>query len=39
MTLLRDEEGLILPRKLENPCLTSQPVRDLNRHIKWNAKT
>jgi len=34
----RDESGLIVPRKLCNPCLESPNVRDLNRQIKWNAK-
>ena len=35
----RDAEGLIIPRKISNPCLSSPSVRDLNREIKWNAKT
>ena len=33
-----DEQGLILPKKLVNPCLESREVQDLNREIKWNAK-
>ena len=36
---VRDAEGLIIPRKISNPCLSSPSVRDLNREIKWNAKT
>lgn len=39
MSVVRDESGLIVPRKLPNPCLGSPNVRDLNRQIKWNAKT
>lgn len=34
-----DEEGLIVPKKLYNPCLDSRSVRDLNHEIRWNAKT
>ena len=34
-----DDEGLILPKKLHNPCLESKEVLDLNKEIKWNAKT
>jgi len=33
-----DEEGLIVPKKLYNPCLDSRSVRDLNHEIRWNAK-
>lgn len=32
------EDGLVVPRKLRNPCLESTANRDLNRQIKWNAK-
>jgi len=32
------EDGLVMPRKLRNPCLDSPANRDLNRQIKWNAK-
>ena len=34
-----NEEGLIVPKKLHNPCLESRSVRDLNHEIRWNAKT
>jgi len=34
-----DEDGLILPKKLYNPCLQSKYNRDLNHQIRWNAKT
>merc|ERR1739844_882345 len=33
----RDENGLILPRKIVNPCIQSPFRRDLNREIKWNS--
>ena len=33
-----DENGLVVPKKLYNPCLESRDVQDLNREIKWNAK-
>jgi len=33
-----DEEGLIVPKKLHNPCLESRSVRDLNHEIRWNAR-
>merc|ERR1712173_464448 len=32
----RDENGLILPRKIVNPCIQSPFRRDLNREIRWN---
>jgi len=32
------DDGLVVPRKLRNPCLESSANRDLNRQIKWNAK-
>ena len=34
-----DENGLILPKKLYNPCLNSRETKDLTHQIKWNAKT
>jgi hypothetical protein len=34
-----DPEGLIIPKKIPNPCVESREVMDLNREIKWNAKT
>ena len=34
-----NDEGLIVPKKLHNPCLESRSVRDLNHEIRWNAKT
>ena len=37
-TPLKDSEGLILPKKLLNPCLESRSVKDLHREIKWNKK-
>lgn len=37
--ILIDEDGLILPRKLYNPCLESKEAQNLHRQIKWNAKT
>lgn len=33
-----DDNGLILPKKLVNPCLESREVQDLNREIKWNSR-
>jgi len=32
----RDEDGLILPRKVANPCLQSRGRQQLNREIRWN---
>ncbi len=34
-----DSDGLIVPRKLHNPCLDSAEVQNLNREIKWNKRT
>ena len=34
-----DEEGLIVPKKIHNPCLESKYNRDLNHEIRWNART
>ena len=33
-----NEDGLIVPKKLYNPCLESREVKDLNKEIRWNAK-
>jgi hypothetical protein len=33
-----DEEGLIVPKKLHNPCLDSRNTRELYHEIRWNAK-
>lgn len=33
-----DQNGLVVPRKLHNPCLESRECQDLNREIRWNAK-
>merc|ERR1712038_2029279 len=35
--LIKDENGLILPRKIANPCVESPFKRDLHREIKWNS--
>merc|ERR1711892_797453 len=35
--VLKDENGLILPRKITNPCLESLPVREMQREIRWNS--
>merc|ERR1719312_1867826 len=32
----KDENGLILPRKITNPCLQSTSVREVHRVIRWN---
>merc|ERR1719150_2513395 len=37
-TPLKDSDGLILPKKLLNPCHESRSVKDLHREIKWNKK-
>eukprot|EP00092_Neocalanus_flemingeri_P050181 GFUD01057911.1.p1 GENE.GFUD01057911.1~~GFUD01057911.1.p1 ORF type:complete len:193 (+),score=66.06 GFUD01057911.1:42-581(+) len=37
-SILKDENGLILPRKIKNPCLESLPVKNLQREMKWNSK-
>jgi len=36
---LLDENGLILPKKISNPCMESLTVKNLHREIRWNAKT
>jgi len=33
-----DGDGLILPRKLANPCLESKQAVEMHREIKWNSK-
>lgn len=33
-----DGEGLIVPRKLNNPCIDSKEVQSLTKEIKWNKK-
>jgi len=35
--IIKDENGLILPRKIANPCIESPCRRDLHREIKWNS--
>jgi len=35
--IIKDENGLILPRKIANPCVESPFKRDLHREIKWNS--
>jgi len=35
--IIKDENGLILPRKIANPCVESPFRRDLHREIKWNS--
>jgi len=35
--VLKDENGLILPRKVANPCLESSTVREVQREIRWNS--
>ena len=34
-----DPDGLIMPKKIPNPCTESREAMDLNREIRWNAKT
>jgi hypothetical protein len=34
-----DSAGLVLPRKLVNPCMQSAVVREIHREIKWTKKT
>jgi len=34
--VIKDENGLILPKKLHNPCIVSNSKRDIHREIKWN---
>ena len=36
--VLKDENGLILPRKIQNPCLESRPVKEMHKEIRWNNK-
>ena len=31
-------DGLVIPRKLRNPCIESPAKREINQQIKWNAK-
>eukprot|EP00095_Tigriopus_kingsejongensis_P000573 maker-scaffold372_size192401-snap-gene-0.44 protein:Tk00573 transcript:maker-scaffold372_size192401-snap-gene-0.44-mRNA-1 annotation:"PREDICTED: uncharacterized protein LOC103512554" len=33
-----DEQGLIIPKKIYNPCMESKSVKSLNKEIRWNAK-
>ena len=33
-----DSAGLVLPRKLANPCKQAVVVREINRQIKWTNK-
>lgn len=33
-----DQAGLVVPKKLHNPCKDSKECQDLNREIKWNAR-
>ena len=33
-----DENGLVIPKKLYNPCMASAVSKDLRQEIKWNAK-
>ena len=33
----KDENGLVLPRKISNPCLQSSSVREVHREIRWNS--
>jgi len=33
-----DEDGLILPKKLINPCLESKEIKDLHRELKINQR-
>merc|ERR1712241_995467 len=34
-----DGQGLIVPRKLNNPCIDSKEVQSLTKEIKWNKRT
>ena len=34
--VIKDENGLILPRKIANPCMESVVVREVHKEIKWN---
>jgi len=33
-----DENGLIVPRKIQNPCVESRERKDLHRELLWNQK-
>jgi hypothetical protein len=33
-----NQEGLVVPRKLSNPCKESRELKSLHREIRWNAK-
>jgi len=33
-----DDNGMVMPKKLYNPCMESRECQDLQREIKWNAK-
>ncbi len=33
-----DQNGLVVPKKLFNPCLESRECQELQREIRWNAK-
>lgn len=33
-----DPNGLVVPKKLKNPCMESRVCQDLHREIRWNAK-
>jgi hypothetical protein len=37
-TVRLDPEGLVIPKKIPNPCIDSREAMDLNREIRWNAK-
>jgi len=37
-TIQLDDNGLVMPKKLYNPCMESRDCHDLRREIKWNAK-
>jgi len=33
-----DVNGLVVPKKIANPCMESRECQDLQREIRWNAK-
>ncbi len=33
-----NDEGLVVPKKLYNPCKESKECQSLHREIRWNAK-
>ena len=33
-----DDNGLVMPKKLFNPCVESRDCQNLHREIRWNAK-